>query len=101
MQFFVTAYDATDEGALDRRMSVRPLHLENIKKVKETGKVIAAGGILNEEGNLKGSFLVFDFENRQMLDDYLANEPYVINKVWEDIRIEVCNTVIVNDELYK
>ena len=45
MQFLVTAQDGTDEGALERRMNARPRHLENIRKVKEKGSVICAGGI--------------------------------------------------------
>ena len=49
MQFMITAYDGTDSEAMERRMKVRPLHLANITKVKD-GKVVCAGGILNEEG---------------------------------------------------
>ena len=100
MQFVITGYDGKDEGALDRRMSVRPQHLENVARVKERGKVICAGGITNEEGRLIGSVLVLDFETRQMLDDYLASEPYVVNNVWQDIRVETINVVLMNDEPY-
>ena len=37
-----------------------------------------------------------DFENRQALDDYLANEPYVLEHVWEKIEVEPINVVIAN-----
>jgi len=94
MQFIITAYDGTDQDALPRRMQVRPQHLENIYKVKEEGHVICAGGITNSEGQLKGSFLVMDFETRKDLDEYLETEPYVIGNVWQDIKIETCNVVI-------
>ena len=36
-QYLVTGYDYTDEGALDRRMAVRPHHLEAGKVLKEKG----------------------------------------------------------------
>ena len=98
MQFLITAYDGKDEGALERRMSVRPAHLEGIKKVKEYGSVVCAGGITNEKGLPIGSFLVMDFASREVLDQYLENEPYVVNKVWVDIKVETVNTVIINDE---
>lgn len=98
MQFLVIAHDGTDEGALARRMSVRPQHLENIAKVKTYGHVVSAGGLLNEAGNPVGSYLIFDFESREVLDDYLAHEPYVLNNVWQDIKVETVNVVIVNDE---
>ncbi len=98
MQFIINAYDATDEGALDRRMAVRPDHLENIKKVKERGSVICAGGMTSPEGRVIGSFLVMEFATREMLDDYLKTEPYVVNGVWEKITVESCNVVIMNDQ---
>lgn len=99
MQFIIKAYDAKDEGALARRMAARPDHLANIKKVKETGSVVCAGGITNPEGKPIGSFLVMDFASRALLEDYLAREPYIRCKVWEDITVDTCSVVIMNDEM--
>lgn len=98
MQFIITAYDATDEKALDRRMAIRPQHLEGIKKVKEIGSVVCAGGLTDEGGKVKGSYLVMDFPTKELFDEYLNNEPYVVNGVWEKINVEQCNVVILNDE---
>lgn len=99
MQFIITAYDGTDSEALSRRMSVRPRHLENMKKVMESHRILCAGGLLGSEGTAVGSFLVMDFPSREMLDKYLESEPYVTEKVWQDIKIETCNTVILNNEM--
>ena len=96
MQFVVTAYDGKDEGAYERRMSVRPQHLENMSKLNENGHVICAGGMTNSEGKLIGSVLIMEYESREQLDDYLANEPYVKASVWDDIRVEKINVVIAN-----
>ena len=101
MQFVITAYDGKDEDVLPRRMSIRPQHLENMAKVREKGSVICAGGLTNEEGNLIGSVLVMDFPSRELLDEYLASEPYVVGNVWQDIKIEPINVVLVNDAPYK
>ena len=49
MQYMIRAYDG--EGMLQKRMEVRPRHLENMAQVK--GKVICAGGLLDEEGRMK------------------------------------------------
>lgn len=98
MQFIIYAYDATDEGALDRRLAIRPEHLANMEKVKEKGHVICAGGLLNADKKMIGSFLVLEFETRKLFDEYLESEPYIKNNVWEEIKIETCNVVIVNDE---
>ena len=99
MQFIVKAYDGTDEGALERRMSIRPQHLENMGKVKEYGRILCAGGILAEDGHPIGSVLVMDFESRKLLDDYRASEPYIEHGVWQDVVVEDCNVVILDDEV--
>ncbi len=92
MQFLIRAYDG--EGKLDKRMEVRPRHLEGMKKLSE--HIISVGGLLDDEGKMKGSALIMDFESREELDDYIANEPYVLEEVWEKIEIEPINVVIAN-----
>ena len=94
MQYIITAYDG--ENMLEKRMEVRPRHLENMTRVK--GKVLCAGGILDEEGTMKGSMLVIDFAEKADLDDYLQNEPYIKEKVWEKVHVENMNVVILNGE---
>ena len=90
MQFFVKALDG--KGMLDKRMEVRPRHLENMAKLGS--HVICAGGLLDEEGKMKGSVLILDFADRKGLDDYLASEPYVQENVWETVETERLNVVI-------
>lgn len=94
MQFVVNAHDG--KNMLEKRMEVRPRHLENMTRNKE--HVVCAGGILDEAGKPIGSVLVLDFESRDQLDAYLAGEPYIIEKVWEDVRVEPLNVVIVKGE---
>ena len=96
MQFVIYAYDGKDEEAYARRMSVRSQHLENMSKLNENGNVILAGGMKNAEGKLIGSVVIMDFDSRELLDDYLANEPYVKANVWQDIKVEPINVVISN-----
>ena len=92
MQFIIKAYDGA--GKLDKRMEVRPRHLEGMQKLSE--HIICAGGLLDDEGKMKGSALIMDFASRKELDEYLANEPYVTEKVWEKIEVEPINVVIAN-----
>ncbi len=89
-QFVVRAYDG--EGMLEKRLEVRPRHLESINRIRK--HVVCAGGLLDDEGKMKGSLLVMEFESRQELDEYLANEPYVQEHVWERIEVERINVVI-------
>ena len=97
MQFLIKAYDG--EGMLGRRMEVRPRHLEGMNAV--LSHVIAAGGLLDEEGRMKGSALVMEFPDRAALDDYLNNEPYVKEGVWQKVEVDVMNVVLLNGEKVK
>ena len=91
MQFMVKAYDG--EGVLEKRMEARPAHL---KRMEELGsKVICGGGILDEEGKMKGSMLVVDFPDRAALDAWLKEEPYMTAQVWEKAEVERYNVVFL------
>ena len=92
MQYIIRAYDG--ENMLNKRMEVRPSHLENMAKVN--GKIICAGGLLDEDGKMKGSVLIMEFDDRFGLDQYLASEPYITEHVWENVKVEPMNVVIVN-----
>ena len=94
MQFLVRAYDGPN--MLEKRMAVRPRHLEGMKALG--GQIIAAGGLLDEDGKMKGSALIMEFPDRAALDDYLAGEPYVVEGVWQKIVVEPMNVVLVNGE---
>ncbi len=89
MQFVITAYDG--EGRLEKRMEVRPRHLEGMERIRE--HVVCAGGLLDDEGKMKGSLLVMEFQNREELNEYLAQEPYLVEHVWEKIEVERMNVV--------
>ena len=92
MQFLIKAYDGPN--MLEKRMEVRPRHLEGMSRLSE--HIICAGGLLDEEGKMKGSALIKDFDSRSELDIYLAAEPYVLENVWQKIEVESMNVVIAN-----
>ena len=96
MQFIITAHDG--ENMLEKRMAVRPRHLEGMTKLGS--HIVCAGGLLDDEGKMKGSVLILDFENRSALDDYLKNEPYVVEHVWEKVEVETMNVVLVNGKKF-
>lgn len=94
MQYIITAHDGA--GLLEKRMEIRPRHLANLGTVK--GKILCAGGLLDEEGKMKGSVMVIDFASRELLDEYLRTEPYILEKVWEKVDVDPINVVILNGE---
>jgi hypothetical protein len=89
MQFMIKALDG--EGKLAKRMEVRPRHLEGMEKLRSN--IICAGGLLDDEGKMKGSVLILDFPSRAELDAYLAAEPYAVENVREKVEVEAMNVV--------
>ena len=87
MQFLVTAYDGKDDGALDRRMSVREAHINGANQLKEAGHLIAGGAILDEAEQMIGSTMFVEFDSKAELDQWLASDPYVTGNVWQDISV--------------
>jgi hypothetical protein len=88
MEFLITAYDGTDEGAPDRRIQVRSEHLEKARKMKEQGHLIEGGAILDDDGKMIGSTLYMQFDSREELQQYIDEDPYVTGKVWEKIEVK-------------
>lgn len=87
MQFILIAYDGTEAEALDRRMKVRQEHLDKIEILKKSGEFIFGGAILDNNGKMIGSTILYEFQDRKNLDDYLKNEPYMTNGVWKKVEI--------------
>lgn len=87
MQFMITAYDGKDEGALDRRLSVREAHLAGAETMKQEGKLITGGAILDYEDKMIGSAMFVEFDSKGELDQWLASDPYVTGNVWQDISV--------------
>lgn len=87
MQFLLLAYDGNDPEALQRRLNVRDEHLKKISGLKKAGEFLFGGAMLDESGNMIGSMIVYDFPDRQSLEERLKDEPYLTEKVWEKTKI--------------
>ena len=61
--------------------------------------MVCAGALLDDEGKMKGSLLVMQYESREELDAYLAQEPYVVEGVWETIEVERMNVAVLDGEM--
>lgn len=87
-QYLVTAYDYTDTEALQRRMNVRPHHLDAAKDLRASGNYVLGGAILNEEGKMIGSVMIVQFETEEALEAWKQNEPYITQKIWESVDVK-------------
>jgi uncharacterized protein YciI len=63
MQFAVVALDATDEGALARRMAARQGHLALSNAMQEPKHLLYACALLDDAKRMIGSIMIVDFPN--------------------------------------
>ncbi len=87
MQFLLIAHDGKNPDAESLRARVRPVHLEKISKFKKSGEFLFGGAILNDDGKMVGSMIVYDVPSRERLDEILKDEPYIYEGVWQQIEI--------------
>ncbi|ASU35074.1 YciI family protein [Mucilaginibacter xinganensis] len=87
-QYLVTGYDFTDADALQRRMNVRPHHLDGAAELKKNGNYILGGAILNDEGKMTGSVMVLQFETEEELEAWKLSEPYITQGIWESVDVK-------------
>jgi uncharacterized protein YciI len=87
-QYLVTAYDYTDADAFQRRMNVRPHHLDGARELKANGNYVIGGAMLNDEGKMIGSVMILQFEHEEELQNWEKNEFYITQKIWESYDIK-------------
>jgi uncharacterized protein YciI len=88
MQFVVIARDGTDAEAPQRRLRAREAHLANVGRLKEPEKMLMGGAMLDDNGTMVGSVMVFDFPDRARLEAWLKNDPYSAGGVWQSLEIK-------------
>ena len=87
MTFLIIANDFRDPEALSRRMQQRPAHIDGVRRMKAEGTFLDGGAMLDEEGRMVGSMILVEFPSRSEVDDWLAADPYVTGKVWEQVLV--------------
>lgn len=91
--FLITCTD--HENSLEKRLAVRPKHLERLQALDAQGRLIVAGAMPKQHGNpqagFDGSTLIVDFENREQLDAWLALEPFWLEGVYAQIDVKPFN----------
>ncbi|RTL58760.1 MAG: hypothetical protein EKK37_10565 [Sphingobacteriales bacterium] len=87
-QYVIIAQDGKDEQALERRQTVRPVHLAGAKKLKDNNNFVLGGAMLDEEGNMRGSVMIVQFETEEEFQHWYNNEPYITGGVWKNIEVK-------------
>jgi uncharacterized protein YciI len=91
MLYVILGHEAPD--ALDIRRRVRSQHLERIGALASAGRVALAGPCpavdAADPGNAgySGSLIVAEFESLQAARDWIADDPYVTEGVFESFEV--------------
>ena len=88
------------ENSLEKRLSVRPAHVERLQKLKEQGRLILAGpnpAIDNNDpgpAGFTGSLIGAEFESLQVAQTWADNDPYVKAEVYDSVIVKPFKKVL-------
>jgi uncharacterized protein YciI len=92
MLFMIAGVDVED--SLEKRLSVRPAHLERLKQLQAEGRLLIAGpnpAIESEdpgEAGFTGSLIVAEFASLEAAETWAAADPYMDAGVYERVDIK-------------
>ena len=55
-----------------------------------SGSHLIGAALVDDTGAMTGSVLIVDFPDRSALDTWLAREPYMTAKVWQQVDVKPC-----------
>ena len=88
------------ENSLEKRLSVRPAHVERLQLLKEQGRLILAGphpAIDNNEpgpAGFTGSLIVAEFESLEMAQSWAEKDPYIKAGVYDSVIVKPFKKVL-------
>lgn len=86
MHYHLIAHDFPGAEAAQRRAELRTQHMQNLRRLRADGRLVEGGAIVDEEGRMCGSILLFEFEKEEELKEYLDGE--VFNQgVWSEVAV--------------
>lgn len=74
------------QGALPKRLEIRPVHLEYLTANAATVK--AAGALLGPDGNPAGSMLLLDCADQAAAEAFCAGDPFAEAGVFESVEVK-------------
>ena len=82
------------ENSLEKRLSVRPQHLERLKILQDEGRLLTAGpmpAIDSEnpgEAGFTGSTVIADFDSLKKARAWADSDPYIAAGVYENVIVK-------------
>ena len=88
------------ENSLEKRMSVRPAHIERLNILKDEGRLILAGphpAIDNDEpgeAGFTGSLVVAEFDSLEQAQIWADQDPYLESGAYESVVVKPFKKVL-------
>ena len=88
------------ENSLDKRLSVRSLHIERLNQLKEKGKLILAGPhpAIDSEvpgtAGFSGSLIVAEFDSLKHAQAWADDDPYIQAGVYQKVTVKPFKKVL-------
>lgn len=92
MLFAIISEDVND--SLQKRLSVRPAHLQRLQDLQDTGRLVLAGphpAVESEtpgEAGFTGSLIVAEFDNLAAAQQWADSDPYIAAGVYAKVTIK-------------
>ncbi len=98
MYYSIIGEDVAD--SLDKRLSVRPAHLERLKQLQDQGRLLVAGpnpAIDNEDpgpNGFTGSVIIAEFPSLQDAQNWADQDPYIEAGVYKNVSVKPFKKVL-------
>lgn len=98
MLYAINGEDVPD--SLEKRIAVRPVHLERIKVLLEEGRLILAGpypaidSLDPGPAGFSGSLIVAEFESLAAAETWANADPYVSSGVYKKVTVKPFKKVL-------
>ena len=91
--FVLTCTDHKD--SLEKRLAIRPQHVERLQQLDDAGRLIAAGAHPKDpndpQAGFLGSTIIVEFDSREALDAWILDEPFLKHGIYASIEIKPFN----------
>jgi len=90
LNYYLLSYDLIDDY-ITRRAPLRDQHLGLAREAHARGELVLAGAFVNPPD---GAALIFHASDQSVVEDFVRNDPYVINGLVKHWKIRLWNVVI-------
>jgi len=87
-------------NSLEKRLSVRPAHVDRLKQLTEQGRLLIAGphpAIDTEdpgEAGFSGSLIVAEFDSLEDAQAWADDDPYIAAGVYQQVKVKPFKKVL-------